>query len=1167
VPATLDAASLLAAILQLTHAVGRTEQLGEIYDAALDAIAHGLRAKRASILVCDPDGVMRFKAWRGLSDAYRAAVDGHSPWIPGTTGAQPIVVPDVTANPSLAPFLPALRAERITALAFIPLDAGDGVLGKFMVYFNEPHEMSAEDLRIAELIAAQVAFAIDRTRVTRAARESEERLRFALDAANMGTWDWDLRANTVRWSENVERIHGLPAGTFDGSFQSYEREIHPDDRARVLASINRALAEGVPHDVEYRIVGPDGTIRWVEGKGRVEYGADGEPARMSGVCMNTTRRKTAELARVQALEESNRTAEYLASIVQSSDDAIVSKDLNGIIKSWNPAAQRMFGYTADEAIGRPITLIVPADRLAEEDDILSHIRAGEPVEMETIRQHRNGRNLFISLKVSPVKDPQGRVFAASKIARDITARKQAEAERAELQRRLTMLVQASASLLESPETESVRSATLALAKRLLIADGYAVWMSDREEPAWHIVESDGVSPAFARHVIASHRGNPARGTLFAAPLRVEDVETEPLLGEHVSAYQDEGIRSMLVCPMRLGPDESATLVFYYRTPHPFTDVDVQTGQALANLAAAALTTANLYEEQTAQKDAAEYAGRQAAFLADATAILSQSLDYEQTLGSVAQLAVPEIADWCAVDIIDAAGRIQRLAVAHVDPVKVAHARALEEKYPADPTQAGGVHDVVRTGRPVFMSTVPPELVAATARDDEHRRILGELAITSYMCVPLVGTSGTLGAITFVFAESGRHYGERDVAFAQDVAARAALAIENAFAYRRSSEANRLKDEFLATLSHELRTPLNAILGYAQMLNLGMLDGERRSNAIAVLTRNAESLRQIIDDVLDVSRITSGKLRLTMRSVELDEIVKNAIATVQPAVDAKGVSIDLSVAPALPPVWGDADRLQQVVWNLLSNAVKFTPGGGHVHVRIDSTPSAVRIVVSDDGRGIDPGFLPHIFERFRQADSRFSREHGGLGLGLAIVRELIELHGGTVSASSPGLGKGATFLIELPLAIPPTQAALDYRSGAAAAAAPAAPLAERLRGVRLLAVDDEEDALGLLRVILESAGAEVTTAASADRAMDLLREQPFDGLIADIGMPSVDGLELIRRVRRTLPAPANRIPAAALTAYARSEDRATAIANGYQVHIAKPVNPSALVLALASLVKR
>jgi PAS domain S-box-containing protein len=997
----------------LTQAIGRTERLEDIHEAALDALADGLGVGRAAVLLFDPRGRMRFAAWRGLSAAYRHGVEGHTPWPPRAKGAEPIAVSDVRQEASLAPYLPIIAAEGIAAMAFIPLEGVGGVLGKFMLYYGEPHELSSEEMQLARVIAAQIAFGVERTQAHSALIAKDERLRFALDAASMGTWDWDLATGTVQWSDNMERIHGLPAGTFDETFQSYEREIHPADRERVVASIRLALAGGEPHDLEYRIVGPDGQIRWVEGKGHVKAGADGQPARMTGVCMNITRRKEAELARVDALEQSNRASQRLAAIVESSDDAIVSKDLNGVIMSWNQGAERMFGYPEAEAVGRSITLIVPLARRGEEDQVLARIRAGQPVEMETVRQHRDGSTLDISLKVSPVRDGAGRIVGASKIARDISARKRHEAERAELHRRLRLLVDASASLLNSPETEAVRSATLALARRLLAADGYAVWVSDPGQPRWRVAKSHGVSAGFASRVIASYRDAvPPAVPSFLEPLAVPDVASEPLVDEQLAAYRDEGIRSMLVCPMRFGSGGGGTLVFYYRTRHAFSEIEVQTGQALANLAAAALTTADLYEEQRSQRVAAESMRRQAAFLADATTVLARSLEYEDTLGAVARLAVPEIADWCAVDMVDDAGEIQRLAVAHVDPAKVEYARALLQRYPANPDSRGGVHEVLRTGQPAMMASIPAGFVAARARDAEHERILTGLGLTSYIAVPLVSPRGTIGAITFVFAESGRHYTADDLKFAQDVAARAVLAIDNALAYRRTYEASRLKDEFLATLSHELRTPLNAVLGYAQMLSTGVFQGDREGHAITVLLRNAESLRQIIEDVLDVSRITSGKLRLNVVPVDLHTIVRNAVATMQPAADAKGVALEMTVAPDVPSVPGDPDRLQQVVWNLLSNAVKFTGRGGHVQLRLAHTGSSIQLVVADDGQGIDPTFLPHIFERFRQADSRFAREHGGLGLGLAIVRELVQLHGGTVSASSGGAGTGATFTVSL-----------------------------------------------------------------------------------------------------------------------------------------------------------
>jgi PAS domain S-box-containing protein len=1042
------AAAPLSVCLQLTHAINRSDRFEDIYEAALDALESGLAVSKASILFFDPDGVMRFKAWRKLSEGYRRAVEGHTPWAPGAKGAEPIVVADVTENVELAPFLKTILAERIAAMAFIPLEDADGVIGKFMLYFPEPRDLSPEELQLASLIATQVAFAVSRS------------------------------------------------------------------RARLTAQLSEAR-------------------------------------------------------RMEALEASTRTSQQLAAIVESSDDAILSKDLNGIIASWNAGAERMFGYTASEAIGQSILIIIPPDRVDEVTMVLERIRAGQHVQMETVRRHKSGKDVPISLTVSPVKNAQGQIVGASMIARDITGRKQYEADLTEFSRRLSLLVSASASLLEAPETDAVRAATVSIARQLLVADGYAVWANDEDRHEWRIVKAEGVSEKFANRVIITQGDEDTSSQVpFSHPMAVSDVAAQPMVKEQLDAYRDEGIRSMLVVPMRIGPGRTGTLVFYYHTLRDFSQVDLQTGQALANLASAAMTTAALYEQQRVQSEAAESARRQAAFIADVAAVLSRSLDYEDTLTTVAKLAVPEIADWCAVDIVRPSGEVRRLAVAHVDPAKVEYARELQEKYAADPNATGGVHEVIRTEKPVLVKSISPELLARRVPDPERLRIVRALGLSSYICVPIVSPGGVLGAMTFVFAESGRHYGERDLSFAQDLASRAALAIDNAFAYQRAHTANRLKDEFLATLSHELRTPLNAILGYAQMLNLGALEGDAQSRAVTVLTRNADSLRQIIDDVLDVSRITSGKLRLAVRPVDLHDVLQNAVATMQPAADAKGVSLQLASAADVPSITGDPDRLQQVVWNLLSNAVKFTARGGHVWLSLEHGDGFVDVLVKDDGQGIDPKFVPHLFERFRQADSRFSREHGGLGLGLAIVRDLVELHGGSVTASSEGPGSGATFRVRMPVSKAARETgAIPHDTPRLGPKRVAGELTTRLKNARILAVDDQEDARDLLRVILESAGAEVTTASSAVEALELLRCSTYDGLIADLGMPQMDGLELIRRIRQTLPAPINELPAAALTAYARSDDRIGAVASGFQMHLAKPVNPTELVIAIGQLIGR
>ena len=856
----------------------------------------------------------------------------------------------------------------------------------------------------------------------------------------------------------------------------------------------------------------------------------------------------------------------LAAIVESSDDAIVSKDLDGIITSWNRGAEELFGYTADEAVGQSITILIPPDRRVEEDMVLGHVRRGERVQhFDTVRRRKDGTLVPVSLTVSPIRDAAGLIIGASKIARNISYRRQIEEELQELHRRLMGLATASASILGSSDSGAVASAAIDVARDVLAGDGYAVW---RVNPtgSWQILRSFGISEEFASRAIPRTQENVVP---FAEPFVCEDVEAMPMVTDMVDAYRREGVVSMLVFPLTIRGHRSGTMVFYFRQRTAFHPVDIQVGTALSNLVAAALTAADLYEEQRQAREAADHARQRAAYLAQAGTVLSSSLDYEATLRSVANLSVPTIADWCAVDILADGGSLHRIAVAHVDPKKVEFARMLAERYPADPKAPGGVHEVIRTGKAAYMSRIPPALLEAAAQDDEQRRIIRELHFTSYMCVALTVQGKAIGAITFVSAESGRQYSDDDVRFARELAARASLAVENARAYERANEASRLKDEFLATLSHELRTPLNAVLGYARMMRTQTVSEKKAQGVWDVVERNATALKQIIEDVLDVSRIVAGRLRLNVEPVDLPAILREAVATVMPAADAKGVRVETVIETVATLVSGDADRLQQIVWNLISNAIKFTARGGKVQLRLSRVNSHVEVTVSDTGRGISPDFLPFVFERFRQADASFSREHGGLGLGLAIAKQLTELHGGAITAASGGPDQGATFTVMLPLMIvhPPVPAGHHREHPHTDRRRPELEPIPRLDGIHVLAVDDEPDSLDLLRTVLEAAGARVATARSGPEALDAVRRaEPCDVLIADIGMPGMDGLQLIRAVRQ-LPEPARNIPAAALTAYARSHDRITSLASGFQMHLVKPIDPLELVVAVATLTSR
>jgi PAS domain S-box-containing protein len=383
------------------------------------------------------------------------------------------------------------------------------------------------------------------------------------------------------------------------------------------------------------------------------------------------------------------------------------------------------------------------------------------------------------------------------------------------------------------------------------------------------------------------------------------------------------------------------------------------------------------------------------------------------------------------------------------------------------------------------------------------------------------------------------------------------------ARKEAEEANRAKDEFLAVISHELRTPLTPILTWSRLLRSGKLDNAATERALEAIDRSTRSQAQLIEDLLDVSRITSGKLRLDVRPIELPPVVEAAVESVRPGAEAKGIRFEIVLDRNAGVVSGDPERLQQVVWNLLSNAVKFTPRGGRIQVRLQRVDSHVEIAVSDTGQGINPQFLPHVFERFRQADSSSTRAHGGLGLGLAIVRHLVELHGGRVRAESPGEGKGATFVVELPLAILHQPLTPDRIHPGAGQGVPFVSK-PTLGGVRILLVDDEPDTVETLRVVLEQAGAEVRTATSAGDALATLEAWHADVLVCDIGMPEEDGYALIHKVRALAPERGGYIPAVALTAYARVEDRLKVLSSGFQMHVPKPVEPAELVAIMATM---
>ncbi len=556
---------------------------------------------------------------------------------------------------------------------------------------------------------------------------------------------------------------------------------------------------------------------------------------------------------------------------------------------------------------------------------------------------------------------------------------------------------------------------------------------------------------------------------------------------------------------------------------------------------------------------AEEMGRRASFLAEASRVLAASLDYEATLRSVARVAIPYLADYVLVDVLETQGRLlRRLAAAHTDPLveeKLASQRPLARV----PGAGGALEAVLERGEPTLVREVSEEWLATRGRDAEHVGAGSGTPPTSLMLVPLRARGRTLGIVSFAVADGLRRYTLADLALAEDLAQRAALAADNARLYREAQDASRAKDEFLALLSHELRTPLTPVLGWVRMLRSGTLAPEAVERALDTVERNTRLQAQLVEDLLDVSRIVAGKLSLDLRPVALGPIVDAAIESTAAAAAAKSIVVTRHAEPDLPRIEADANRLQQVLANLLSNAVKFTPAGGRVEVGLRRAADSICLTVTDTGDGLAPEVAPHIFDRFRQADSTITRQYGGLGLGLSIVRHIVERHGGTVQATSEGVGRGTTFTVMLLIGGPLS----DAPSGAADTAAPTAK--DLLAGLRVLVVDDDHDTRELVTVILQRAGADVAAAGSTDEALRHADEGAPDVVVSDLAMPARDGYALLRALHgRGL---ARSLVTVALTAHARREDRERALGAGYDAYVTKPVEPAALAVLVKELVEK
>ncbi len=901
-----------------------------------------------------------------------------------------------------------------------------------------------------------------------------------------------------------------------------------------------------------------------------------------------------------------------AAIVESSDDAILSKDTNGIIQSANAAAERLFGYQAAELIGKPVRVLIPAERQTEEDDILDRIRRGERVEhFETVRVRKDGRSVDVSLTVSPLRDAAGTVIGASKIARDITEQKRARAAQA----RLAAIVTSSTDAIITKDLNGIIQSSNASCERIF---GY----SEAELVGRSILVLIPPERHTEEDMILGKMRKGERIEHFET-VRVAQDGRKLDISLSVSPIKDDTGTIVGVAKVARDITEQKRLANELAAQQQWFRVTLGSiGDAvIASDANGRVTFLNPPAEALTGWTARDAAGRD---LAEVFQIINEKT--RKTVGNPAGLvmrtgAVVGLANHTVLihrdgserPIADSAAPIRDdtgsvigavLVFRDVTEQRRAEDDIAEQREWFETTLESIGDAVIATdvqGRIAFMNPVAEHLTGwrlGDAREhacDEVFRIVNEntraivdspvarvlaegvvVGLANHTVLiaadgserpiddsgaPIRNRSGRIVGVVLVFrdvTERRRADLEKRV-----VAAERERLLEAERAARSDAErANRVKDEFVAMVSHELRTPLNAILGWTQLMAQTSRDEDLVRRGIDVIGRNTRIQAQLISDLLDMSRIVSGKLRITIEKVNVRSLVQAAIDTVLQAAEAKQITIHQELDPTAD-VAGDPARLQQVAWNLLLNAVKFTPDGGSIFVRVRQAGSDVEITVRDTGVGIREDFLPHIFERFEQGDPSITRRFGGLGLGLSIAKHLVDLHGGTIGAASPGEGKGASFTVVLPAGTFAANSARAINAGGATDSA--THESDALNGMRILIVEDEKDTLDFISRFLVSYGAEVVAAASAKEAIALVSTAGANVLISDIGLPDVDGYELLQRIRR-LDASAGGIPAIALTAYARAEDRMLAFRAGYQAHLAKPVEPSQLVATIVDLAR-
>jgi len=1052
----------------------------------------------------------------------------------------------------------------------------DGLL----LYFQDTTETSQADRQLkAEIAKCQY--------VEATLQKEQDFLKAILNNVQAGIVACDAEGILTVFNQAAKDFHGLPQQPVPPEqWAQYYNLYLPDGKTPMNTEdipLFQALQGQNVRDVEMMIVPQQGSARMLLATGQAIIAPNGKKQGAVVVMHDITQRKQAETV----LRE--REAQLL-SIFQTIPDGITILDCTGQVIAANTTAERILRLTRSDINERvyndPSWFITTVDGHPFPEDELPLARVmqtSQPVYgIEYAINHADGTRRILSINASPLFDAQGEMIHVITALSDITDRKQTEEERIQLvqeqaaralaensQQQSAFLAEVSAVLSSSLEYEQTLQSVANLAVPY-VADWCSVDLlnDDRTIGRVAVAHSDPekvkfgweLAQRFPRHLDDGYGISKVMQTgqvEIAIEITDEQLVAAVPNAEYLQILRGVGLKSSIIAPLQARGRVLGSISFVFtESDRRYRLEDIALAEDLARRAAIAIDNARLYNETQQAKLATELAANRTARLLRVMTAVSESL----TSAQVAQVIIEQ-----GMSALGASSGL--VAVLNQDASELEIIQAIGYEHVGEFQRRFSIHapyplaEAVRTGQPVWVETIENRI----ARYPHLAQAYAKVGCKAWISVPLLIEGQAVGGLSLSFSTVPR-LSESDRAFVLALAQQSAQSIDRARLYESESQArtqaeaaNRIKDEFLAVLSHELRTPLNPILGWARLLRRGNLDSSKTAVALETIERNTQLQVQLIEDLLDISRILQGKLSLNSTPINLKTTLKAAIETVSLAAEAKNIQIQTQLEPNVGDVLGDATRLQQVVWNLLTNAIKFTPTGGRVEVELKRIDSYAQIQVRDTGKGIKPEFIPYVFDTFRQADSSITRTFGGLGLGLAIVRHVVELHGGTVKAESFGEGQGATFTVTLPLLARSNDANSD-RNDNISLKAHTSPLAR----LCILAVDDEVDNLELVQCILEQAGATVISVSSATDALQKLNESKPDVLIADIGMPQIDGYMLIRQVRQLSTQEGGEIPAIALTAYAGETNQQQALAAGFHRHLPKPVEPETLVETIEKL---